>query len=91
MNKFFILIFLSSFCILAQAKTYKYKAEMECDHCANQIKTACEKIRKLKAYKADPEKDIIEISFDDNKGALSEKDLKAIAWESGYQLSLQKE
>lgn len=79
----------SSFAI--QAETFKYKAEMECDHCAKQIKAACEKIRKIESYKADPEKDIIEISFSDNKGKLSKKDLKSIAWESGYQLTLQKE
>ena len=64
---------------------------MECNHCANQIKAACEKIRKLDSYKADPEKDTIEISFKDDKGKLSEKDLKAIAWESGYQLTLQED
>ena len=91
MNKLILVFILCFSCLSVFAKTYKYKAEMECDHCANQIKAACEKIRKIDSYKADPEKDIIEISFKDEKGELSEKDLKAIAWESGYKLTLQKE
>ena len=91
MSKIFVFVLLSLLSYGAFAKTYKYKAEMECNHCANQIKAACEKIRKLDSYKADPEKDTIEISFKDDKGKLSEKDLKAIAWESGYQLTLQED
>lgn len=88
MNKIFIVILSLTFTQLAFAKTYKYAAEMACDHCAKQIKEACSKLRKIKTYKADPEKDIIEVSFSDEKGPLSEKDLKAIAWESGYTLTL---
>ncbi len=87
-NKLFALILSLTFTQLALAQTYKYSAEMACDHCAKQIKEACSKIRKIETYKADPEKDIIEISFSDKKGPLSEKDLKAIAWESGYTLTL---
>ncbi len=88
MNKIFVLILSLTFTQLALAQTYKYSAEMACDHCAKQIEEACSKLRKIETYKADPEKDIIEISFSDKKGPLSEKDLKAIAWESGYELKL---
>lgn len=82
-----ILVFSSS---LAMAKEFVYQAEMECNHCAKQIKSACKKVRKLKSYKADPEKDIIKISFEDKDEPFTEKELNEISQESGYFLTLKK-
>ena len=94
MNKLIIVITLVSFNLFAIAsektKTFVYQAEMSCNHCANSIKTVLKQVRKVKSYKADPEKDLIWIEFSDKQEPLSDKEIKKITFDAGYELKLKK-
>ncbi len=82
------LIFFSLPVLSSEKAVHIYKAEMSCMACAHNIKIGLEQLnKKVTKFNADPEKDIIKLSFEGDNKALSEEELKKLLKLSGYVLT----